>query len=158
MSKEISNTADIIDVRDIIERFEELETELQDRHEIGEFVSDFDDWIDNCRENSDPIHAAFGEEGRSVQTDIEEFYKLREFLKELCGSGGDEQWRGDWYPVTLIRDSYFTDYARELAEDCGMIQDNASWPNNCIDWDMAASELQWDYSSMDFDGVTYWYR
>lgn len=65
----------------------------------------------------------------------------------------------DWeYGECLIRDSYFKDYARELAEDCGMINRGASWPNDCIDWDRAARELQIDYTAVDFNGVTYWIR
>ena len=88
----------------------------------------------------------------------EELQTLENLLKEMKGYGGDEQWEGDWYPVTLIRDSYFEDYAQELAEECGMVNADAKWPNNCIDWEKAARELQWDYSTVDYDGVTYWYR
>lgn len=65
----------------------------------------------------------------------------------------------DWqYGETLIRDSYFEDYAQELAEDIGAIDSNATWPNNCIDWGRATRELQMDYTPVDFDGVTYWIR
>ena len=65
----------------------------------------------------------------------------------------------DWpHGETLIRDSYFKDYAMELADDIGAIDNNASWPLTCIDWDQAARELQMDYSAVDFDGVTYWIR
>jgi hypothetical protein len=88
----------------------------------------------------------------------DELETFRALLEDLRGNGGDEQWNGDWYPVTLIRDSYFKDYAQELAEDIGAINSDASWPNNCIDWDKAARELQMDYSSVEFDGVTYHYR
>lgn len=87
-----------------------------------------------------------------------EYRALYDILDGLKGYGGDEEWRGDWYPLTLIRDSYFRDYARELAEDCGMVNPDARWPNDCIDWDLAARELQHDYSSVTIDGVTYWYR
>jgi hypothetical protein len=79
-------------------------------------------------------------------------------LEALKGNGGDEKWRGDWYPVTLIRDSYFRTYAQELAEDIGAIDSNAQWPAYCIDWERAARELQYDYTSCDIDRVTYWYR
>jgi len=72
--------------------------------------------------------------------------------------GGDEQWEGAWYPVTLIRDSYFENYAQELADGIGAINSDARWPNNCIDWARAARELQADYTSVDFDGETYWCR
>jgi len=41
------------------------------------------------------------------------------------------------------------DFARQLAEDIGAINNNASWPNNCIDWEFAAKELMHDYSSSD---------
>lgn len=65
----------------------------------------------------------------------------------------------DWqYGETLIRDTYFEDYARELADDIGAIDSNATWPTNCIDWEEAADQLQQDYSSVDFDGITYWIR
>jgi len=65
----------------------------------------------------------------------------------------------DWeYGATLIRDSYFMDYAQELAEDTGAINRDAQWPNNCIDWEQAANELRMDYTPVDFGGVTYWVR
>ncbi len=88
----------------------------------------------------------------------EEIDTLRSLLGELKGNGGDEQWQGDWYPVTLIRDSYFKEYAQQLADDIGAIDASAGWPMSCIDWDQAARELQQDYSSVEFGDVTYWYR
>ena len=57
----------------------------------------------------------------------------------------------DSYPL-FVRDSYFVQYARELADDIGVPR----WPFNCIDWQKAADELQQDYYDVDFDGVTYW--
>jgi antirestriction protein len=60
------------------------------------------------------------------------------------------------YGAQLIRDSYFRDFAQEMAEDCAMIPRDAHWPNNYIDWDEAARELQMDYSSVEFSGVEYW--
>ena len=122
----IDNTNDIIDVRDIIARVEELREE---------------------RDIGDPI-----------ASELDELETLKSLLEGLKGNGGDEQWEGDWYPVTLIRASYFTTYAQELAEDLGAIDSNATWPNNCIDWDRAARELQFDYSSVDVDNVEYFYR
>lgn len=48
--------------------------------------------------------------------------------------------------------------AQELAEDIGAIDSDAVWPNNCIDWERVARELQMDYTAVDFSGVTYWTR
>lgn len=92
------------------------------------------------------------------EDEIVERDQFEELLNSLKGYGGDHQWRGDWYPGSLIRDSYFQDYAEELADDIGAIDRNANWPCNCIDWERAARELQVDYSQVDWDGVTYWYR
>lgn len=97
-------------------------------------------------------------EGDDDDGDAAELATLMAIMEDIKGAGGDEQWRGDWYPVTLIRNSHFTDYAQELAEECGMIDPNATWPANCIDWDYAARELQYDYTSTDIDGVTYYFR
>ena len=39
------------------------------------------------------------------------------------------------------------DFAYETAMSLGAIDKDARWPNNCIDWDKAASELMMDYCS-----------
>lgn len=83
----------------------------------------------------------------------EELHTLRTLAEEASGYASD--WR---HGGTLIRDSYFEDYAQELADDIGAVDSSASWPVNCIDWEQAARELQMDYTSVDFDGVTYWIR
>lgn len=78
-------------------------------------------------------------------------------LKAFAAEGAD--YAPDWdYGETCIRDSYFVEYAQQLAEDIGAINADATWPNNCIDWERAARELRMDYTAIDFDGVTYWVR
>lgn len=68
-----------------------------------------------------------------------------------------EGYASDWaFGATLVRDSYFAEYAEQLAEDIGAIDRNAEWPLNHIDWAAAAEQLQQDYTAIDFDGVTYW--
>ena len=73
------------------------------------------------------------------------------------GEGGMEEY-GKNICCTLIADSYFEDYARELAADIGAIDDSYSWPASCIDWKMAAEHLQMDYQSVSFEGREYWIR
>lgn len=119
----IATSEDIIDVRNIIARFEALENR-----------DDLDD---------------------DEQT---ERAMLTTLLADLKGNGGDEQWREDWYPITLIRDSYMEDYAQETAEDIGAISRNARWPLNCIDWEQATDQFKMDYSTVEIDGITFWYR
>jgi hypothetical protein len=86
-------------------------------------------------------------------TDGDELAALVAFRNEADGYCRDWQ-----YGETLIRDSYFKDYAQELAEDTGALEKDAKWPYTCIDWEQAARELQMDYSSAELDGVTYWFR
>jgi hypothetical protein len=78
-------------------------------------------------------------------------------LENCKDNGGDEQWRGDWYPITLIRDSHFVEYTKQFAEDIGAVSPTTDrWPYTCIDWEKAANELARDYTTIDYDGVDYW--
>lgn len=111
-------------------------------------ISNRDDVIDS----RDVIERLEELDGSDEPEEVEEREALEKLAEEAEGSP-------DWtYGETLIRDSYFEDYARELAEDSGMIKGDESWPLNCIDWERAADELKADYFSVDFDGVEYWIR
>ena len=128
MQTKLDLTADIIDIRDIIARFEVLESDCHTWDDDGD---DADAWA--------------------------ELKALQSILDELKGNGGDEQWRGDWYPVTLIADSHFADYTREMLEDCGEIPSNL--PHYIeVDWNATARNIRMDYTPIDIDGMTYWYR
>ena len=91
------------------------------------------------------------------ETDRDEFDTDElEGLRKLASEG---EGVADWtYGVALINDSYFEDYAREFAEDIGAVNPDAGWPASYIDWEAAADALRMDYTSIDFDGVTYWAR
>ena len=119
---------DIIDVRDIIERIEDLLDSMDDH----EAEPDGGHWSD--------------EEAQELQT-------LTDIMDELKGCGGDKQWRGDWYPVTLIRESYFEKAMDELVEDCYGVH-LPSFITITIDY----AALRQDYSTVEIDGVTYFYR
>ena len=130
-------SADVIDVRDIIARVLELRDE---RDEYNEKMGSPDAW--DGVPDGEP----------------EELAMLEGILSELAGYGYDAKFDGDWYPLELVADSYFQEYAQDLAEECGMVDTSASWPMNCIDWEQAARELQMDYGSILIHGYTYWYR
>lgn len=141
----------ILDSRDLIERAEELlvefenwKTDLTDDEKADmvdnfgyESFSNFEHeellqwWQDSTSE---------GEEHRSIVSLSDEF--------------DSNQWEDG---ITFVKDSYFEEYAREFAEDIGAISGDERWPATCIDWEKAAGELQMDYSSVEFDGETYWY-
>jgi hypothetical protein len=83
----------------------------------------------------------------------EELETLQNFA--IDGENNVEDWK---YGATLIRDSYFTEYAEQLAGEIGAIDPNAGWPLAHIDWDAAAEALKIDYTEIEFDGETYYAR
>lgn len=128
----IDNCDNIIDSRDVIARIAELEEER-------------DDWD----EDDEPGRRNWED---ANEDEAAELSNLQD-LAEQC------QYYGDWaHGATLINESYFEKYARELASDCGMISGGESWPLNCIDWEQAANELMQDYTVVDFDGTTFYMR
>lgn len=65
----------------------------------------------------------------------------------------------DWsYGAFFIPDHRWVEYAEEYADEIGAVERNASWPNNAIDWQQAADELAMDYTTVEFDGETYYVR
>lgn len=120
-------SGDILDVRDLIEKYEELETLIEDGNDGGD--------------------------------EVDELNKIQELLDELKGNGGDEQWRGDWYPILMVRDDYFVEFCQQEVIDCGYIKNDLPYfISNNIDWDGVADEMKYDYSEVEFDGNTYYYR
>lgn len=136
MTTVIDNSADLLDSRDVIARIEELEASRDAFPEAADTTAEGGGtWAEECPE------------------DAAELAVLTALAEEAEGYAAD--WR---HGETLIRDSYFEDYARELAEDIGAVKSDMSWPYTSIDWEQAANELKQDYTSVDFDGVTYWVR
>jgi antirestriction protein len=140
-AREISNFDDIIDSRDVIARIEALESDIETLAEMRERETLTEEEQGELRDLA-----------ATVEDNAGELAILRALAEEGNGVG-------DWeFGATLIRDSYFVDYAQELAEDIGALPADAGWPAYCIDWERAARDLQMDYTSVDYDGVTYWVR
>lgn len=132
------NTAEVIDTRDIVE----LITEVEDK--ITELESDIEDIGDDEEAKLEYLESELD----SYQTDLE----ILENIKEEVGSEFE-------HGESLIRDDYFTDYQKEMLIDCGMLpKDIPSFIENNIDWDAVADDLKVDYSDIEIEGETYWYR
>jgi antirestriction protein len=58
----------------------------------------------------------------------------------------DEAYNGEW--------SSREDFARELADDLGAVDEDATWPNNYIDWERATRDLFMDYWDAEAPGGT----
>jgi hypothetical protein len=152
MAVTVDLTADIIDIRDIIERIEELESDLDGLKSDSPLS-----WQEFAQ-----AYAGLHPHGQGQKTEeLEELCNLLNIMAELAGNGGDEQWQGDWYPQMLIRDHHFVDYCRELCEDIGAVpRDLPAYI--AIDWDETARNLMSDYSSVEIPcnnrWVSYFYR
>lgn len=143
----ISNTDDMIDSRDVIERIEELTSDrnIFTEHRENVNVQDVDGY-------------------NAAVADLKEWHEDYDHeladLESLADEASD--YAADWESgEQLIRDTYFEEYAEQLADDLGITNGNngdAMWPLYCIDWERAARDLQMDYTSVEFGGVTYWIR
>lgn len=144
-----NNTDSHIDVRNVIERYEELETALLDCFNEQQEIEG-DDTTTNDVEDS-----AFQEWVKvTTHDDAQEFISLRDLLEDLKGNGGDEDWRGDWYPLTLIRESAFEEAMDEMVAECYELPELPSFMTVTLDY----VALQMDYTSTEIDNVTYLYR
>jgi hypothetical protein len=151
----------IIDSRDLIARFESLKDDREALEsaieEAKETLADFNDDTSVIDEDEKEEQEDLVKERQQELTDWDEengdeYKALKDLIEEAEGYGDFK------HGEALIRDDYFTEYAEQLADDLGAIDRNASWPISCIDWEKAADELKADYSSFEFDGVTYWMR
>lgn len=130
---EIRNTEDTLDTCDIRARLDYLD-------ELAETAND-------TEVDSDERDVA-----REDREAAEEEYNA---LTNLWDTESDNEW--EW-GATLIHTDYFEEYARELADELGFIDREASWPVRHIDWEAAANELAMDYREVEFDGATYLVR
>lgn len=168
---DITNRDDRIDSRDLIEAIEDLESTegaLLDEYIEAKAESD----ADGSEEDSERLCNAINElsgfwgvmpeevadcvEALGNHLDsfngLDELVTLRNFAEQIEDASDYR------HGLLLIRETAFEDYARELAEDLGLVADDSKWPSCHIDWEAAAEALQIDYSEAEFDGVTYYYR
>ena len=187
MATEISNSDDIIDSRDVIARIGELESDfetlteavdeareelMEAREAVDDAQSDLDADLGADDDREEAIVEASNLIERRYDAVKEAEASLATAEKDLAEWGGEEELKvlkafaneaegySDWdYGETLIRESYFVEYAQELAEDCGDYNSrDVKWPYTCIDWEQAAQELLDDYASIEFDNITYYLR
>lgn len=144
---------DTLDSRDLENRLNELQLE-------------FDSWQENLSpeqiskirnkyeipDDEDVSDEQFGWEWEDeVGSDADELKSLVELREEFDST----TWKDG---ITFVKDSYFEEFAEDEADQLGLIENVNQWPYNCIDWSKASDQLQIDYSSVEFDGETYWYR
>lgn len=153
--REVSNDEDILDIRDVFERIDELEDELSVIEDLKNEIESLDP--DEDKEDIRIAKEELKKKEKELENEAEELEILSEFISDFAGYGNDEKRDGEWYPAILVRDSYWENFVASECEELGYIPKNLPW-YICIDWEKTAERYQQDYTSGTFDGVTYWGR
>lgn len=154
-----------IDTRDLLKRKEELEelrdavTEAQEtlteaKAALANTDAEDSAWsaMDEAQEAvtdaETALESAQADFGPDEQTELEELETLESEISDFRDG------------ETMIPESDFEDYARELAEDTitDFRKQSNSWPFNCLDWERAAKELAYDYTTVSYQGEDYYVR
>lgn len=110
-----------------------------DTRDLNDEIDELEALRDRAAEEGDPF-SAYPDECKRYQALIA--------LRDDIGS----EWR---HGVALIPESEFEDYAQQLAEDCYEIPDTFA---PYIDWSRWADDVRSDYSCVEFDDETYYFR
>jgi hypothetical protein len=146
-----------LDTRDLEERLRTLEDELEvleakvsechTAREEAEAVND-DEETDAVQEAADELESAESELTDWRKDNEEELNELRVMRDEIPEWG---------YGETLVPETEWIYYVEELCVDCGYIsKDFPGWIE--IDWSATADNVAMDYSTVNYQGETYYYR
>jgi len=157
----------ILDTRDLNKRLDELEEQLNDLDtnimDISDELEEMEEELESFKLNN--LEDKFIKESIGIKTlelekakeELEEFKQSNEFeeleeLKEL------ESEIPQWIDGNqLINEDHFIDYCKDLIKDIGDLPKNI--PSYIvIDWESTAENLKVDYSEIDYQGETWFYR
>jgi hypothetical protein len=154
MPNTFSNSDDTLDSRDIIARIEELQEALA---EVTCPECDGAGEVANGQDGQPRVKCAECWGAGTIQPPVDE--DNAEELATLTALAEEaEGYAPDWtHGETLIRDSYFTEYAMGLLADCGDLP--RELPHYIvIDEEATARNIRMDYTAVEFGDVTYWIR
>lgn len=135
---EVNNRQDVLDSRDIQKRIDELESD------INLLKDELEELLDEAEEDRDTDRIGEIEE---------EIVNIKSELKPLLelADAGIPDWK---YGTTLIHEDYWVKFVQDICEDIsGPIPDYI-----VVDWEATADNIAQDYSQIDYDGETYYYR
>lgn len=146
----ISRNDQTIDSRDVIDKIEELETELNDQINI------LCDWFGFTYDTPIGVVLDKVKETGKEPADYLEVAEELAILKQLAEEG--EAVSSDWKSgVGLVNRDYWEEYCEELVKETGDLPDNL--PSYLvIDWLATAENIEEDYRSIWFDGEEFLIR
>ena len=134
------------DTRDLAEKRDELKQEILDS-----FLENFPHYEEMTESFEDILFEE--EEIESWKQDWQEEINQITCIDEVEDEIGSEFDFG----VTLIPEDDFTDYVEDLFKGYGYTSDDL--PSGIeIDWEATAEDVKQDYSELEYEGETYFYR
>ena len=89
----------------------------------------------------------FNEEGKTIlRKHIDEINELEDEITEFP------------FGETLIPGDDFTEYCKEMVDDCYNLKDVPDFIKDNINWEGVASDLEVDYSNVTYQGESYLVR
>ena len=158
---EITNSEDILDSCNIQERYDYLTERIQDAFsDAGRDSVDFESCVENWKEGNrlDSILSRLVHLEMLDESELEEWKTIKTVFIDQFST--NSEWG---YGMVFLRDSYMDeDWAENQCKDLGYFgtvkNELPSFIYNNINWQGILEDLQQDYTTVDFDGVDYWYR
>ena len=137
-----------IDTRDLAEKRDELQTDL---------VNSFNDYFDTELEDFGDLISYID---NSDNEDVEEWRDDKVYDFEHINEINELEDETTEFPFgeTLIPEDDFTEYCEDMVEICYNLKDVPDFIKYNINWDGVASDLEVDYSSVTYQGVSYLVR
>ena len=137
-----------LDTRDLQEQIDNLESEIED---LNEYLEDLDKDLGMCGSEIEILSTK-----HEIYKFQEQLQDLRDELRPLLDLKAEDipEWDDG---ATLISVSDWEEYVEDLLKDCGYIPNDVPWWI-VIDWTATADNVAADYSTVDYDGDTYYYR
>ena len=145
-------TENVIDTRDIQDRIDELNDDIDTlENEISDLSEEIDELNEEDADDKNEIDLKL-DDIEDKQGQIEDLQEELSMLLDVK-SEVPEFSHGE----TLIHEDYWMEYVQELCEECDYItKDFPYWIE--IDWEATAKNVAMDYSTIELDGNTFYFR
>lgn len=138
----------MIDTRDLAEKRDELKEFLVDDFNLTfeKEIEDFDELIEIVDNSEDEDVQDWKEDNSDDFEHIEEIDELEDEISEFS------------FGETLIPDDDFTEYCKDIVNDCYNLRDVPGFIEYNINWKGVASDLSVDYTNVTYQGESYLVR
>ena len=145
----MTNTTDLIERRDLLT--EDVINDFNDTFEAD--IYDLDEMISYEPEEDDDHYEDYEDEFNTFRDAwADELQEIRN-IDEIESDIGSREFQ---YGITLIPVDDFEEYVQDYVRELYNMSDIPSWIE--IDWDATAHNLSSDFSSVEYDGDSYYYQ